>query len=195
MAAEPLLDRFMPRGDVSETHSTVVRAPAGLVFEVARGFDLATIPVVRLIFWLRSRILGSAAGAPSLERGLLAETTAMGWRILAERPGREVVVGAATQPWLADVVFRPIPPEEFQAFAESDLVKIAWTIEAEPLETSVTRLTSRTRVVATDEPARRKFRSYWRKFGGGIILIRWLLLPAIRREAERQYRRACREPS
>jgi hypothetical protein len=42
--------------------------------------------------------------------------------------------------------------------------------------------------VATDAEARRKFRNYWRKFGRGIVLIRWLVLPAIRREAERRYR-------
>ena len=35
-----------------------------------------------------------------------------------------------------------------------------------------------------DDAARAKFRRYWRVFGIGILLIRWLVLPAIRREAE-----------
>ncbi len=30
---------------------------------------------------------------------------------------------------------------------------------------------------------------YWRFFGAGIVLIRWLLLPALRREAERRARK------
>ncbi|MGH7681237.1 MAG: hypothetical protein ACRENN_04545 [Candidatus Eiseniibacteriota bacterium] len=33
-----------------------------------------------------------------------------------------------------------------------------------------------------------RFRRYWRQFGAGIVFIRWLLLPAIRRDAERRYR-------
>ena len=70
---------------------------------------------------------------------------------------------------------------------ESDRVKIAWTLEAEPLGAELTRFTTETRAVATDESARNKCRRYWRLFGIGIVGIRWLLLPAIRREAERRW--------
>ncbi len=41
-------------------------------------------------------------------------------------------------------------------------------------------------MLPTDDAARKKFRRYWRVFGMGIVLIRWLLLPALRREAERR---------
>jgi hypothetical protein len=69
-------------------------------------------------------------------------------------------------------------------------VKIAWTIETEPAGEALTRLRTETRVEPTDESARRKFRRYWRRFGVGIVAIRWLGLPAIRREAERRHRLA-----
>jgi hypothetical protein len=36
--------------------------------------------------------------------------------------------------------------------------------------------------------ARGKFRRYWRKFGIGVAAIRRLMLPALRREAERRWR-------
>jgi hypothetical protein len=39
-------------------------------------------------------------------RGRLAGAQSLGWGVLAEDPDREVVVGAATKPWAADVVFR-----------------------------------------------------------------------------------------
>ena len=42
------------------------------------------------------------------------------------------------------------------------------------------------RAVATDGTAQRKFLRYWRWAGVGMVLIRWLLLPALRREAERR---------
>jgi len=42
------------------------------------------------------------------------------------------------------------------------------------------------KMLASGHEARRKFRRYWRMFGAGIVLIRLLLLPALRREAERR---------
>ena len=54
-------------------------------------------------------------------------------------------------------------------------------------ETSST-LATETRAVATDAEARARFRRYWRWARFGIVAIRWFMLPAIRREAERAWR-------
>jgi hypothetical protein len=86
------------------------------------------------------------------------------------------------------VVFTPIPPDQFATFSAPDRVRIAWTLEAEPLDSRRTRFVTETRAVATDEVARGKFRRYWRRFGIGVTAIRWLMLPAMRREAEREWR-------
>jgi hypothetical protein len=177
----------MPRADVTECHETLVRAPADLVFDVAQTLDLQSLPLVRAIFRLRAAILGAAKPPAHLfARGLVAETTALGWGILAKRPGRELFAGSVTQPWKGDVVFTPVAPDRFAAFSEPDRVKIVWTLEAEPLGPALTRFRTETRVLATDARARVKFRRYWRWAGLGIVLIRWLLLPALRREAERR---------
>jgi len=58
-----------------------------------------------------------------------------------------------------------------------------------PIEPALTLFRTETRVLPTDEAARRKFRRYWRFFGAGIVLSRWLLLPALRREAEQPWAR------
>ena len=78
-------------------------------------------------------------------------------------------------------------PQEFAAYAEPDQVKIAWTLEAEELAPGITRFAQETRAVATDAEARAKFRRYWRWARFGIVAIRLLLLPAVRREAERRW--------
>jgi hypothetical protein len=52
---------------------------------------------------------------------------------------------------------------------------------------NVTRFAHETRAVATDTAARKKFLRYWRWARFGIITIRGLLMPAIRRPAERQW--------
>jgi hypothetical protein len=182
------IDCFIPKAkaDVSERHEAIVFAPAPVVFEVAEGFDLESIPIVRAIFWLRAKLL--RAPYARMRKGLVEETTGIGWERLAYTPGRELVMGAATQPWVGEVKFRPIHPDSFSAFNEPDLVKIVWTLEAEPLGPERTRFTTETRVLATDDSARAKFKAYWRKFGLGIRMIRWLIVPTIRRQAERRYK-------
>lgn len=180
------IDRFMPRADVTERHEILIAAPADVVMDVAMSFDMQSIPMVRFIFRARERLMGAARGPVRKPRGLVAETRALGWGVLSVRPGREYVSGAAAQPWNGNVTFQSIPAGTFAAYAEPDRVKIAWTLEAEPLGRARTRFRTETRVVATDETARRKFMRYWRWAGIGIMAIRWFMLPALRREAERR---------
>jgi hypothetical protein len=118
----------------------------------------------------------------------VALTRSIGWGVLAEVPGREIVMGAVTQPWKANVVFRPLLPDDFVAFDEPGFVKIAWTLRADPTDTGASVFRTETRVVATDAAARSRFRWYWARFSPGITLIRWLLLQPLRREAERRTR-------
>lgn len=180
-----VIDSFIPQPDVRERHETVVRAPAELVLEVARRFDVQSIPLVRTIFWLRGKLLRAKAPASARPKGLDTDALrAMGWGVLAEVPGRSFVAGAACQPWQADVVFTPIAPDRFAAYVEPDRVKIAWTLEVEALGPALSRFATETRAVATDAQARAKFRRYWRYAGIGILAIRWLLVPAVRRQAE-----------
>lgn len=181
------LDQYLPRSDIRERFSVRVKAPADLVFQVATTMDLQSLPLVRAIFRLREFLM-RAKPVPRQPQGMLDELRGLGWGILEERPGQLVVGGAVCQPWQADVVFRPVEPGAFAAFAEPDQVKITWTFEAAPLGPALTRFSSETRAVATDEGARRKFRRYWRWARFGIITIRLLLLPAVRREAERRWR-------
>ena len=182
-----LLDRFIPRPDARERFETSIRAPAALVMKVATEFDMQSLPAVKAIFRLREALLGARADEPRQAQGILEETTRLGWGVLAEQPGRAVVCGATCQPWLADVKFSAIAPHEFAAHAEPDQVKIAWTLEAEEVAPGVTRFAQETRAVATGAGARAKFRRYWRWARFGIIAIRLLLLPAVRREAERRW--------
>jgi hypothetical protein len=183
----PLLDDYIAMPFVRERHEITVAAPADIVFETARNFDLLSVPIVRAIFRLRAAFL-RATPPPRRWTGLVAETRALGWGTLVEVPDRLHVAGAVCQPWVGNVVFIPIPPERFASYSEPDMVKIVWTLEAEPLGPERTRLATETRVEPTDLAARRKFRRYWRKAGMGIVLIRWLGLPAMRREAERRWR-------
>ena len=124
--------------------------------------------------------------------GFLSQMQSIGWGVLAEVPGREIVMGAATQPWMADVVFRPLPPGEFAAFHEPGYVKIVWTLRADPVGADESIFRTETRVTTTDTAARAKFRRYWSFASPGIVLIRWASLGPLKAEAERRSRAARR---
>jgi hypothetical protein len=181
-----LIEQFAPVALVRERHEVAVDAPAELALEVAEGFDLLSIPWVRRIFWLRAKVMRASPPGPDERLGLVAGTCLIGWGELARRPGREVVMGAAVQPWLPEPAFEAVPATDFLSFSRPAHVKIVWTLEAEPRGPDRSLLRTETRVVPTDEEARRKFSRYWLFARAGIVLIRRLVLPAIRREAERR---------
>jgi hypothetical protein len=184
---DTLLDQFVPYPEVDEYHSVDVAAPGPVTLEAAKGLDLQSALLIKAIFYARAvpSMLKGEPFRPEGSRGILDETLAQGFGVLAEDTGREIVIGAYCQPWLADVEFRPLPPEEFAAFDEPGFVKIAVSLAAEPLGEGSTRFVTRTRAVATDAEARRKFRRYWSRMSAGIILIRWFFLPLLKKQVER----------
>ncbi len=186
--ADALLDRFMPVHDIVERHHIKVAAPPDITFAAACEQDLMASTVAQTIFKAREILLGSEPDTTPRPRGLLELTKSIGWGVLEEVPDREIVMGAVTQPWHANVVFRPLPPGEFAAFDEPGYVKIAWTLRADPVGTNRSIFRTETRAVATDASARAKFRRYWACLSAGIILIRWASLGPMKREAERRAR-------
>ena len=57
--------------------------------------DLEDSHVIRAIFKGRELLLGADAGKKRQARGLVAVTKALGWGVLAEEPGHEIVMGAS----------------------------------------------------------------------------------------------------
>ncbi len=183
---DDLLDRFMPAYEVVERHHVRVDAPAAVALAAAQDMDLLHSPLVRAIIKGRELILGAKPDHRLRPRGLLAEVQSLGWGVLAEVPGREIVVGGVTKPWEANPAFRALPPDEFLAFSEPDYVKIVWTLRADPVGAAESIFRTETRVMTTDPAARAKFRRYWSFLSPGIILIRWLSLGPLKAEAERR---------
>jgi hypothetical protein len=183
---DPLLDRFLPAYEIAERHHIRVVAPTEVTLAAARNLDLFQRPIVRAVFRARELILGSSPDNRNRPCGMLAEAQSLGWMVLDEIPDREIVVGAVTKPWEANVTFRPIPADEFAAFQEPDYVKIAWNLRVDPIGANASIFRTETRAAATDPAARAKFRRYWSFLSPGIILIRWASLKPVRAEAERR---------
>jgi hypothetical protein len=185
---DPPLDRFMPNYEVADHHEIRVGAPAEVTLSAAADLDLESSAVVRAIFKGREWLLRSQPDKTIRPRGLLAQTKSLGWGVLAELPGREVVMGAVTTPWDANPAFRALPTDEFAAFQEPGYVKIVWTLRADPTGNSESIFRTETRAIATGSEARKKFRWYWSFLSPGIIAIRGVMLPAVKAEAELRWR-------
>jgi hypothetical protein len=186
--ADRLLDLFMPTYDVADRHNVYVAAPAEVALSAAMEMDLESSAIVRGVFKGREWILRSKPDNVVRPRGLLARMTSLGWVVLAELPGREIVVGSVTIPWEPNPTFRAVPPDEFSAFSEPGFVKIVWTLRADSARDNESIFRTETRATATDREARKRFRRYWSFLSPGIIVIRRAMLPAVKIEAERRWR-------
>jgi hypothetical protein len=137
-------------------------------------------------------------GEPSRRRGpagIVTQTLGLGWGVLAEVPGREIVIGAWTRPWHQHVRFCSLPSREFAAFSEPGYVKIVWTLAAEPagpdeclFVTPYPRGRHRPRVAEEVLPV-------LGTDAGGNHRDPLPGLPLVRRQAERQARQADRAGS
>jgi hypothetical protein len=181
-----LLDGCLPQYDVAERHSIRVSAPADITFQAACEADLMESRIVRTIFRTRELMLGSEHTEQNRTIPLLTLMKSIGWGVLSEVPGREIVMGAVTQPWRADVVFEPLALDQFVSFSQPEYVKIAWTLRADESDPDHCVASTETRVLTTDQIARAKFRVYWTMFSPGIGLIRRVLLKQVKAEAERR---------
>jgi hypothetical protein len=183
---DPHLDEFMPRYEVVERHHIEIAAPADLVMAAAREMDVAQSRISRAIFKARQLAMGAAPEPDRTTRGIIDETMALGWGVLADVPGREIVMGAVTKPWEGDVKFVAVPPDQFASFAEPGFVKIVWTLRADSRGPSTSIFRTETRVLATDDDARSRFRKYWAFVSPGIWLIRRMTLGPLKADAERR---------
>ena len=105
--------------------------------------------------------------------------------VLATDPDRAVVAGGVLQPW--KIAGGEDPPAldaaALRAFAEPGWVKTGFDLVIEPDGTG-TRLTTETRVFATDPRTRARFGFYWLFIRAGSGLIRRDMLRSVARRAE-----------
>ena len=179
------LAQFIAEPEVSERHRLIVDALPENVFNVACNLETEDSKIARLLFATRAFFMGAKNAKPALPRPLVEQFKAIGWTVLAETPGHEIVFGAVCKPWEGDVTFRPVPAEEVAAFAEPGFTKIAWGITVDRVGGLRTLIRTETRVSTTDEESRRRFRRYWAFVAPGVGLVRRELLRMIKRQAEK----------
>lgn len=167
----------MPEYDVHEVHSIWVpakpEAAYAAVLAVSAGEVRLLGPLMRLrSFGRSSRVVDARVPAVDVMKKV-------GFVELGRRPSEELVLGAVGRFW-SPLGNRPVPIQDYAAFAEPGYAKAAMNFTVAP-EGEGSRVSTETRVVGTDAEATRKFRRYWLliRLGSGAIRRSWL--KAIRR--------------
>ena len=184
--APVLLDIFLPVYEFREFHEIRVNASPEHIHEAIQGVTAGEIRLFQALTWIRSPKLPwgtpqpvSILNAPA-ERPILEVATSSGFCKLVEAPGIETVIGMAV------ICPRGAPPPSTPAEFLTDrpgfaLAAMNFRIEEE--RDGECRLTTETRVHATDAWSRRRFAAYWRLIYPGSAFIRVQWLRAIRERA------------
>jgi hypothetical protein len=167
-----LIDRFLPSYSLRQVDHAPVAAGSELAWPFVRGIDFYQVGLARLLFAVRllpetfgARLRGRPSPlAPSAHIDDFTRP-GMGFQVLAEEPGREIVVGAVGRVWQPQIQFATVTPEAFSAFDEPGFGKIAWSLAVEPRESGGTWITFDLRVGFTDRGAEARFRPYWALIG------------------------------
>jgi len=188
------LDGLVPVWQFSEHHSIRVRAAPTRVFRAVQEVTAEEIRLFRTLTWIRHPRLPwdeprESMVAPPPREPILDVALRSGFVALAEEPGREIVVGAIVccGPGAAARLLprlRAEGPESFAGLADPGVAKAAMNFRLDEEAGGWTRLTTETRVYATDAAARRRFASYWRVIYPGSALIRRMWLRAVKARAE-----------
>ena len=168
-----LLDDVLSEFDYRIRHSRHVAAPPEWVAEAVNVFQLGR--AASLLFKIRGIDL-----PPGSIRDV---ATRLGFTILAEQPGVEIVAGTNGQFWALrelDHMEAPRDLDAFRTFDRPGWAQGAMSVRIEPRDDGSTALSTETRVRCVDDAARRRFAPYWlliRVFSG------WLRRDFLRRIA------------
>jgi hypothetical protein len=149
-----LIDRVLPNFQFVERHAVTVPAPPAVVYRALWEVDFARSPTIRILFRARGLRPRFRQGRHRM-RARLNDFLDVGFLLLGERPGEEVVIGTVWGRGKSTV-----DSVGYAELAGPGHVKVAMNFTVEPRDAG-TQLATETRVYATDPKTRRTFARYW----------------------------------
>lgn len=179
-----LIDSFAPNPDAVETHRIHINASPDAVYRALWTADLGSSLAIKFLLALRSApafVLNPRKPLPRDRTITLPTLIDAGFGVLAEQPGKEIVLGVSGRFWRPTGNLSPFNRPDFDAPVPRGLARAVWNFHVEGVDTQTT-LSTETRIICGDRRSRRKFLAYWffvRPFSG---LIRRIMLRAVRRD-------------
>ena len=179
------MDDYLPEYDVANHHEVVVDSSTDRAYAAARAIDLSSSLPTKILFGIRGIPHFLMHGTRLTQALTLDSMQTIGFVILEEEPGAELVIGAVGRFWRPDSGFLEVPAPELASFDRPGFAKAAMNIYVRSYAGDKCLVGTETRVQTTDAWARAKFSIYWRLIGPFSGVIREWLLDAIKNEAER----------
>ena len=178
------LDDVVPEPDHATRQARVIDAPPAVVWEELHRLRLVSLPVTFVLGGLRALpvLLAGKGRDGGLDRTFL---DAVPVPVLSSQPPRAVVFGGVLQAWMltGGEQSPELDAAGVREFAEPGWVKVAMDFRLTPT-LGGTRLSSETRIMATDPRTRRRFDRYWLVVRPGSSATRWEVLTAVALKAE-----------
>lgn len=184
------VDRLLPHFDTETIQRAIVRATPQATYDAIWAADLLSTPLARalsaLALWperLAAWLRHEPPPAPGARSAHLHDLLAPGspWRLLADEPGSEVVLGLLWTPPAGGVT---CAADAFADFTAPGVAKVIWSLSVTPFGAGHALLVTRTRTYAVDEVARRRFAWTWPAISPFAALLRGQVLRAVQAEAE-----------
>ncbi len=180
------LDEFVPVYQFNELHTIQIKAPRDRVYAALKAVTANEIRFFRELTWIRrmGRCGPESILNPPGDQPLLEVTMRSSFLLLADDPGREIVLGTVVVAPAGTRLKDNPTPEDFRVLERPGFAKAAMNFRIEEGGADTWVVTTETRVHATDASARRRFAAYWRVIYPGSALIRRMWLRAVKRRAE-----------
>ncbi len=184
--AEPLLDHYLPKYDVSEHHAIYVDTAPERAFEAVLRAPLGSSFIVRTLLKLRALaflLSRKSCAAVENETATILDTIGHGFFLVDKQPGREIVLGTIGAFWKLKGGKRSAATSEQLMLPPPGTAAAIWNFRVAQHGPGADVHTE-TRVLCGDAAARRKFLRYWAVVGPFSALIRRQMLATIKDEAE-----------
>ena len=188
-----LIDEYLPSGEATEVQEVHVKAATDVTWAAIRETDLRD-PMIDALFTIRElpdrlarRWRGEAPRSdPQTVTFKDLETSEMGWVLLAEEQGVELLVGAVGRFWRRDYGWLPVASEQFATFDDPGFAKLAVSLQVHVEGPGRSILRYEARTATTDDAARERFSRYWSIIHPGVTIVMRRALKRIQEEAERR---------
>ncbi len=197
-SAELLIDRYLPKYDVTLVVHQVVDADVATTWQALCDLDLAEVhtPLLDAAFFVRDlpsrwaefrgREPKDKPPLPELKLGGDAPSLE-GWLGLGRTPQREIAFAAVGKFWQSDITWYDVEqmtPEEFAAFNEPGWGRIAADFTLLPYGATRTLVSYEARTATNDPGSAAKLKRYWSLVQPFVGHIMRAALRSVKQDAE-----------
>lgn len=170
-----LIDTFLSDFEFGDQQKANVNASRIAVFRGIKTFNMGESTTVRWLFKMR--------GIPT-ENLTINDFEKANFKILAEKPNEEIVLGLIGEFKSLTGGLVKIEPNQFRDFNNAGFIKAVWNFAVTDVGDGKSCLTTEIRIHPTDVGSMAKIKKYWGMLKPPSQMIRKEILKLIKKEAE-----------